>query len=136
MIDFESDIVNNLFVIGILLILIYGLYRYYMGRPLAGIYEHGIGLLGGKFIPYPIISGIERNRKYAIFGSDMVIVHTWKGYFDGPLDDPHPRLPFWFLGTEGLKGIMTLLARDPTRGHPLRSEPELVIYPMAGQLRR
>jgi hypothetical protein len=125
--DFQEEIVNILFVIAILLMLIYGIYRVYMGRPLGGIYENGIGLPGGRFIPYQMISSIERNQRYGILGADVVVIHSreWTG---GPWVDPHPRLPFWFLKSEGLKEIMRILNSDPSRGHSLKEEPELVVY--------
>ena len=51
----------------------------------------------------------------------------WERY-GGPLDDPNPRLPFWFLQDEGLQEINKILSIGPSNGHPQRCEPELVIY--------
>lgn len=107
-----------------------------MSRPLAGVYENGVGLSNGTFLPYLTMFGVERDRRYGPFRSDQVVFHTGEVKGEGSLwGDSTPRLPFEFLEMDGLVTVMEIMDRDPTRGPPLRKEPELVIYGPGGPVR-
>ena len=104
-----------------------------MSKPLAGLYELGIGLIDGTFLPYLTMYGVERDRRYGPFRSDQLVFYSGEVKKQGAIwGDRTPRLPFDFLHMDGLVTIMEILDSDPTRGPPLRKAPDLVIYRPGG----
>jgi hypothetical protein len=102
----------------------------------AGVYVNGVGLADGSFLPYLTMTGVERDRRYGRLRSDQVVFHMGERIPQPPSwGDPTPRLPFEFLRMDGLMAIIDILANDPTRGPPLRKEPELIIYGPGGAVR-
>jgi hypothetical protein len=117
----------------ILLIGLFVSYQMKLRTPMAGIYEKGVGLADGTFLPYITMFGVERVRGYGPLRSDQVVFHTGHVKRKGPVwFDPTPRLPFDFLRMDGLKAIINILEGDPTRGRPMRRAPELIIYGPGG----
>ena len=108
----------------ILTVLLTLAYRTLNRRPLAGIYENGVGLADGTFVPYMTMGGVERDRRYGPLRSDQVVFYTEhverRGLF---WIDPTPRLPFDFLRMDGLKAVIDILDADPTRGPPCARPP-------------
>jgi len=101
-IDFREDLVNMLFITFILVVACMGIHRIYLERPLPGLYDRGIGLLGGSFVPYSAIIAIERRKMFGGLGMGTVILRT-DGRYVAWHEDPVPKIPLWFLGGEGLE---------------------------------
>jgi len=132
---FVFPLTTLLFVI-ILIMSLMASHRTATRMPPAGVYENGIGLANGMFLPFLTMNGVERNRRYGLIRSDQVVFHTGEMMRVGTIfDDPTPRLPFDFLRMDGLMAIISILEEGHTHGPPMRRGPELIIYGPDGVVR-
>jgi hypothetical protein len=105
-------------------------YIWTMAAPTPGLYENGIQVPRGDFVPWSAIRGIHRDRRYGLVRfHDMVVLHPHRQrptafgltYFVW-------QVPFELLGMEGLQELSERVRASPSPRAPTQRAPELRVY--------
>ncbi len=102
-------------------------YLWEMRRPTPGIYQHGLQLPEGEFVPYLAVGWVFRDRRQRILPRDRILLSA--------RPDGGPRgaggrwsVPFSFLGMDGLVALVERVKESRAQGPPEQEPPRLVVY--------
>lgn len=125
-VDFPKNTFIVYIVIGVITFIIYALLT---RKPVPALYERGIQLPHGKFVPFVFILSIQKVRKGIFFKRDLLVFHP-RSVEEMDPDDPLMMwvIPFGLIGDEGEELIQNQILNIRVDDHQTSEPPRLIIY--------